>query len=358
MKKKKVLVAMSGGIDSAVTACLLKKKGFEVIGIHMRLWKEDMNDGKEAGVKKLAKKIGIPLIVLDLRKDFRREIVREFLSAYSKGKTPNPCVRCNRILKFGILIKKMEEMHADFLATGHYMRIRKKKKSKGVEYELIQAKCKDKDQSYFLYTLNQDQLKRIIFPVGGFTKMHVRELAKSFDMDELNSAAESQNLCFVSSDTDTFIKKFLKKSHFKKGKIMDVSGNEIGTHGGLPLYTIGQRKGIGMGGVKGRENVDPLYVVGIDHKNNVLIVGGRENLFRNQLTAENLSFISGKKIKNGAPVLACIRYHSAKVPAKFYSGKRKGTGKVIFNGSVRAVTPGQSVVFYKRDKVLGGGIIT
>jgi tRNA-uridine 2-sulfurtransferase len=350
-----VLVAMSGGVDSAVTACLLMKKGFEVIGIHMRLWKESgmAGESNETHTKSIANKIGIPLKIIDLKGDFKRKIVDSFLAECAQSVTPNPCVNCNRLIKFGLLIKKMKDLKADFLATGHYVRIKKSKTGKTFIYDLFQAKDKSKDQSYFLYTLTQKILCNVIFPLGGYKKSHIRHLASSFGLPELNRRPESQNLCFVAGETGDFLKKYINKKAFRPGPIITVNGEKIGTHRGLPFYTIGQRKGVGIGG-----NADALYVVGSDVKKNVLIMGPKEYLYRKELSIKNLSLVTGEKIKNGTRILAVIRYRAAKTPAVFHMKKPESKAQIIFDEPVRAVTPGQSVVFYDGEKVLGGGIIT
>jgi tRNA-specific 2-thiouridylase len=367
---KRVLVAMSGGVDSSVTACILKNEGYEVIGLHMRLWKQGgasamakAHKASENQVKKIAKKIGIPLIICDLKREFKEKIVDTFTKSYELGLTPNPCVNCNREIKFGLLLDKMKELRADFLATGHYARITKKIVKKHTVYSLIQAKDGAKDQSYFLYTLTQNRLKHILFPLGNYTKPEVRELARKYGYDELNDQKESQDLCFMAGiKPSEFLEKNLPKKAFKPGPIITVSGKNIGTHNGLPFYTIGQRKGIGMGG----GDTEPLYVIRIDPKKNTLIVGTKDDLFTKELIAKDISFVEGKPPRGTTKLEATIRYRSPRVPVtinlmknltKPKSAKEKITAKVVFSQPQRAVTPGQSVVFYNGEKVIGGGII-
>jgi tRNA-specific 2-thiouridylase len=350
---------------------MLKKQGYDVIGLHMRLPKrEDLLRKKAApfksgsALRKIAKKIGIKMVILDLRGKFKREIVDEFASSYSRGETPNPCVECNRKVKFGLLLEQLKKLKADYLATGHYARIKPRKIGGKIIFELLQAKDPAKDQSYFLYTLTQDKLKKILFPLGGFLKTEIRTLAEKFGYGELNRQKESQDLCFMSgAEPAEFLEKYLPKKAYKPGPILTASGQKVGTHRGLPFYTVGQRKGIGIGGIKGSgPNADPLYVVRLDPGKNALIVGPKELLFTKEFMTKDLSFVDGKLPKSGIKIEARIRYRSPRVGAVIYLKKAAGskkqiTARVVLTPPQRAVTPGQSVVFYSGEKVLGGGII-
>lgn len=376
MPKKKVLVGMSGGVDSSVTACLLQKQGYEVIGIHLRFWtdptvftKEDLEkfpqnkcctlDGLTR-TRQLAARIGIPFYVLNFEESFKKEVVDFFIDGYSNGITPNPCIECNRTIKFGLFLDKMRELGADYIATGHYARkiTLPGKPGEPERYELWTATDKTKDQSYFLYTLTQEKLKHILFPLGEYTKTEVRQMAKDFGIDEVNKVSESQNLCFFpESKHGPFLQRYMKQHAFVKGPIVTVEGLEIGTHQGLPNYTIGQRKGLGIGGVKGFEHEEgqSWYVVQIDQAHNRLIVGREKDLLRSEFQAENLTFVSGAAEAGKQDMQAKIRYRFPQQPAELEVENQIAT--IQFQRPQRAITPGQSVVFYDGEKVLGGGII-
>jgi tRNA-specific 2-thiouridylase len=372
--KPKVLVGMSGGVDSTVTACLLKEQGYDVIGIHLRFW-TDPTIFSEEEIKKfpqnkcctleglvrtrqLAHKLGIPFYVLNFEEIFKKEVVDFFIEGYGKGVTPNPCIECNRSVKFGFFLEKMKELGADFIATGHYARKVTIKKGGCEYYELWTAKDKTKDQSYFLYTLTQEKLKHILFPIGDYTKAEVRKLAKKFGIEEVNQQKESQNLCFYPErKPGQFLRRHLKKTAFIPGPILTLQGEQIGKHTGLPNYTIGQRKGLGIGGIKGHEN-DPeqeWYVIRIDKAKNALIVGKNSDLYTKSFKAHTLSFVRDEVWKEPLQLEAKIRYLFPRQPAILRSQEK--IAEIEFETPQRAVTPGQSVVFYEGEKVLGGGII-
>ena len=343
MKKNsniKIVVAMSGGVDSSVAAALLKKQDFDVVGIFMKFWKDGQSSENrccsvesEKLARLVAKKIGIPFYVLNVEKEFKKKIVDYFLKEYKNGNTPNPCVLCNKEIKFGFLIEKALSLGADCVATGHYV-INKKGR-------LFESKDKEKDQTYFLCQLNQKQIKRIMFPVGNYKKPEVRKLAKKFDLP-VAETPESQEVCFIPNTTDEFLKKYLKT---KPGEIIDEKGSVLGEHEGLWFYTIGQRKGIGLSG-------GPFYVIGKDLKKNQLIISNNQkNLLKKELTLKNINWISGKAQKSALKVKVKIRYRNKPADAII-----KGN-KIIFDKPQRAITPGQSAVFYKGKELLGGGVI-
>lgn len=371
VKKGKVLVGMSGGVDSSVTACLLKEQGYDVVGIHLRFWTDPTIFSEEekhkfpqnkcctleglAKTRRIAHKLGIPFYVLNFEDAFKTEVVDYFIEGYQNGTTPNPCIECNRNVKFGLFLQKMRELGADYVATGHYARVQKTREG---EYELLSAKDKEKDQSYFLYTLTQEKLKHVLFPIGEYTKREVRELAKKFGINEVNNQKESQNLCFFPEKTHgAFLQRHLKEQDFVPGPIKTVEGDIIGQHNGLPHYTIGQRKGLGIGGLKGYEHMDgqSWYVVRLDREENAVIVGQDKHLLHPELEAHTLSFISGTIPREKIEVEAKIRARFPRQSATFSVSKNQA--KVIFNRPQRAIAPGQSVVLYQGDKVLGGGII-
>jgi tRNA-specific 2-thiouridylase len=348
---RRVVVAMSGGVDSSVCVALLKQAGFcaepgrsiDVVGVMMKFWTEGA-DGKnrccsvesEKLARLVAKKIGIPFYVINVEKEFKKKVVDYFLKEYKAGRTPNPCVVCNKEIKFGLLIEKALKMGADFVATGHYTTINNGKLSKGFD--------KEKDQSYFLWQLNQKQLSRVLFPVGGYTKPEVRKLAKKFELPTAETP-ESQEVCFVQNTTNDFLKKYLKT---KPGKITDKAGKVVGGHQGLWFYTIGQRKGLEIA-------QGPWYVAEKDFKKNNLIVSkNKKDLLKKELIAGNVNWISPQKLPLNAEVK--IRYKSELAKAKILKNKNNQL-KVVFQKPQKAITPGQSVVFYKGNELLGGGVI-
>lgn len=349
--KKKVFVAMSGGVDSSVSAALLKEQGYLVAGVFMRFWSQDKNKNKktkitraESRARKVARVLKIPFFVFNFEKEFKRKVVSYFLKENKQGKTPNPCVFCNKEIKFGLFLKKSLQLKADFVATGHYVRKIDNKKNK-----LFKGKDKEKDQSYFLWQLSQDQLEKSLFPIGNYTKKQVREMAKKFKLSFVSKSRESQEVCFIKTTTNRFLKKYLKQ---RKGDIVDDQGNILGEHKGLWFYTIGQRKGIKL--PKG-----PYYVFEKDLKNNKLIVvKNKKDISQKELIAEKVNWISGRKHKQPIRVKAKIRYgHDAELSTISRIENKKY--KVLFDKPRKAITSGQSVVFYSKrtDELLGGGVI-
>jgi len=268
MRKNKVAIAMSGGVDSSVAAALLKETGdFDLVGVFMRVHEGKVLERAEKRAKKVASYLKIPFHTIDLRKEFGEKVVKNcFLRGYGKGDTPNPCIVCNKEIKFGLLFKKSRSLGVRFLATGHYARIRHDENG----YRLLKGRDREKDQSYFLWKLNQSLLKKILFPVGGYKKKEVRGMAKRFKLP-ISEFPESKEICFVNSDTSTFLKKRLK---MKTGKIVSLDGKVLGEHQGLWFYTIGQRKRINV-------PQGPFYVIGKDFKKNILFVSkNKKDLYR------------------------------------------------------------------------------
>jgi len=348
-KKEKVIVAMSGGVDSSVAAALLKKQGYDVVGVFMRFWSEPAGGAGCAmnkccsfeaysDARRVAQKLGIPIYTLNMKVPFKKLVVDYFLKEYQAGRTPNPCVECNRFIKFGELLKKARAMGADFVATGHYARVNNGK--------LLKGKDSEKDQSYFLYTLTQDKLKQILFPVGDYVKPRVRAMAKKFGLP-VHAKKDSQEVCFVGASLKSFLKKYLK---VKSGKIVELESKKVlGKHDGLPFYTIGQRRGLALSG-------GPWYVVKIDTKKNILYISRDEKkLLSKELIAEKVSWIAGSAPKLPIRVKVKIRYKHKEAPCVIK--KIKNNYKIIFDKPQRAITAGQSVVFYRGDEVLGGGVI-
>lgn len=346
-KDEKVIVAMSGGVDSSVTAALLKRAGFNVTGVFMKLYDSPRFKNSEKRAKKIAEILEIPFLSLDLQKEFKKKVIDCFLAEYKKARTPNPCVVCNKEIKFGLLLEKILSLGADFIATGHYARLKKE----GNKIHLLRGKDKEKDQSYFLWRLNQEQLRHVMFPLGNYTKQEVRELAKKFKLP-IFEISESQEICFIQTTINDFLKKHLKT---KPGPIVEQvhygARKIVGKHEGLWFYTIGQRKGIELAG-------GPYYVLDKDLKKNLLIVTKNEkDLYKKELIAKDVNWISGKESVLPLKVKAKIRYRHELTSGTLNYPQKPKIYHLIFERSQRAVTPGQSVVFFKRGEVLGGGII-
>ncbi|PIS30623.1 tRNA 2-thiouridine(34) synthase MnmA [Candidatus Saganbacteria bacterium CG08_land_8_20_14_0_20_45_16] len=359
----KVLIAMSGGVDSSVAAALLKEQGYECLGVTMVLAcatkasdrgccsLESVNDAQ-----KVAKMLGIPHYTLNFKEEFKKCVIDNFIAEYKNGRTPNPCIRCNQFIKFDYLLKKADELGCEKIATGHYVRIQNLKLQtsnlKTTEnYKLLKGKDTKKDQSYVLYMLNQETLARVLFPLGEMTKQEVRQKAKALGLP-VHDKAESQEICFVEDDNYAgFIKEKCPEA-VKPGKIVDTKGNVVGQHDGVAFFTLGQRKGIGA------HQGQPKYVVKIDVKTNTVVIGDQEDLMGKELVARDLTFVSGQLPAQPLKIKAKIRYNSIEAPAVLEMlGKEQEEGKVIFEKPQRAITPGQSVVFYNGEEVLGGGII-
>lgn len=352
-ERKRVVVAMSGGVDSSVTAALLRDRGYDVIGLTMQLWEEQDGAGSrqccsqahvfDAG--RVANRLGIDFHVVDFREEFRRLIVDDFVDEYFRGRTPNPCIRCNEMVKFGILLGKARELGADYLATGHYARI--EQDGAGV-YSLCKGKDKGKDQSYFLFTLTQEQMSRILFPLGNLEKHEVRRLAERYELP-VAAKSESQDICFVpDNDYAHFLEKERGGAHMS-GKIVDVTGKVLGSHDGYYRYTVGQRKGLGIAWPH------PLYVLGVDEGRREVIVGHRDELYSDGLTASGVNWSSSAP-EGPLDVVCKIRYRHNPVACRV-SPLPDNRVEVRFAEREKSVTPGQAVVFYDGDRVVGGGWI-
>lgn len=348
---------MSGGVDSSVAAQLLKNRGLDVAGVFLHFWKDETAPDKAENkccslesfndAKLVAAKIGIPMFSFNFAAEFKQAVVDYFLAEYAAGRTPNPCVVCNKQIKLGLLLKHARALGYDGVASGHYL----KRLDRAGETKIYRAKDPLKDQSYFLYTFNQAELKYLYFPLGNYTKTQVRELAAKYGLPTA-SKAESQDICFLSGPHNNFLKRHLK---LKPGPIkLQGEDLEIGRHEGLPLYTVGQRRGIEIGGT------GPYYVAEMDFKTNTLWVvrtWDDRRLYREEFTAHTVNW-TGKK----APALplrcqTVIRYGHEPVACKIEKGKNRNEVKVILNRPTRAVTVGQSAVFYRGRQVLGGGVI-
>ncbi len=349
--KIKVAVAMSGGVDSSVAAVIMTNKYGKnnVIGLTMKLFCYQDTENKKSccsldsieDAKTVCNKLGIAHYVINAEKEFKKEVINNFITEYDEGRTPNPCVRCNKYIKFDLLIKKAREYGINYVATGHYAQI----ENNGQEYKLLKGIDSGKDQSYFLYDLPQEKLQSILFPLGKMTKLNVRKIAKKYDLVTAYKK-ESQDICFISNTVEEFLKSRIKQ---KSGSIVDLKGKKLGKHEGLALYTIGQRKGLG-GGFK-----EPMFVIRSDRKTNELVIGPEINLFTNELVAEKIVWVSKKIPTFPFNCKTRIRYQSEETGCQIEEYNNKI--KVYLATPQRAISPGQSVVFYLNDVVLGGGII-
>ena len=350
--KKKVLLGMSGGVDSSVSAILLKNQGYEVIGCTMKLWnseKDEFTRKKEIDdVKKICKELGIEHFVFDYEKEFKSCVVDNFICEYENARTPNPCVECNRYFKFGELLKKAKELGCDFLATGHYARIIFSERYH--MYVLKRSEEIKKDQTYFLYSIPKEELEHILFPLQNYeNKQEIRDIAKEYGL-KVSEKKDSQEICFIpNNDYQSFLNRYMD-NECQKGDIVLKNGEILGKHDGLINYTIGQRKGLGIA------YKEPLYVIKLDKQKNIVIVGTEKELYSNVLYAKNLNWLLFDKLDKEIECYAKIRYRANPAKARVY--KEEERVKVIFDEPQRAITPGQSVVFYDEEGVvIGGGII-
>jgi tRNA-specific 2-thiouridylase len=351
VKKNKVLVAMSGGVDSSVVAYLLKKRGYEVIGVFMKLGVDQ--GSAESAARRVAQKLGISIYPVNVAPAFKKNVINYFLDEYAQGKTPNPCINCNHFIKFGELFKLANELSCDFLATGHYVKNQKSKKSKKqIIYKLLKAEDGNKDQSYFLYNLTQEQLAKILFPLGDYAKVEIKKIAAKAGLP--NQKNESQDICFLAGDHNDFLR---GKLNLKTGPIILEGEGEkknIGVHQGLPLYTIGQRRGVEIGGS------GPYYVLRSDYQNNILYVTKDHDdakFYLDNFSVKDVNWVSGDMPKLPLNCEVIIRYRHKPVEC-VVTGRQKNTLYVRLKNKERAITPGQSAVFYKKNMILGGGIIT
>ncbi|OGN07360.1 MAG: tRNA 2-thiouridine(34) synthase MnmA [Candidatus Yanofskybacteria bacterium RIFCSPHIGHO2_02_FULL_38_22b] len=368
---KTIYVAMSGGVDSSVAAALLKKQGYDVVGVFMKpwspvietrdkrqetsfcLWRQDREDAMRA-----AAVLGIPLLTWDFSREYKKEVGDYMIREYKAGRTPNPDVMCNKEIKFGLFLKMALKEGADFIATGHYIKIKKSKiknqnnksKFKNI-YRLFKAKYLNKDQSYFLWTLTQKQLKHCLFPIGRYTKPEVRKMAKKFGLSN-HDKKDSQGVCFIGQlDMKEFLKKYIKS---RAGKIIDLAGKQVGTHDGASYYTIGQRHGLNIGNGQG-----PYFVTGKDIKKNIIYVSNKATSDKRQATSMIVKKVNwvGERPKLSVKLEVKIRYRSESIPVIISLRNSAYQLTSLPAYQLKSVTPGQSAVFYRGEEMLGGGII-
>ncbi len=353
---KRVVVAMSGGVDSSVCAALLHARGYECIGVTMKLW-----DGPEAveghhktcctmddvsDARRVAGQLGIPFYVANFKEPFARHVIDDFISSYQNGYTPNPCTQCNRHLKFAALQQRAQQLGADCVATGHYASVVRNDDGR---HRIRRGRDAGKDQSYFLFDLSQEQLSHAMFPLGDFSKNEVRDMASQFNL-KVATKAESQEICFIpDGDYRTFLRPRLEADTFRPGPIVDTSGKALGEHQGLPFYTVGQRRGLGIAAAQ------PLHVVSVQPTDNTLVVGTRHEATRDTFTVERLNWMQTPP-ERPLDTTVQIRYRQQPIPATVHpvDGEQ---ARVELREPQFAVAPGQAAVFYDGDTVIGGGWI-
>lgn len=356
--KKKVIAAMSGGVDSSVTAALLQQQGYEVVGVTMQIWDPDQTvvDGDYVGccsltavddARRVADVLGIPYYVFNFRELFTEKVIQYFVDEYLQGRTPNPCIACNRFIKFEALLQKARQMGFDYIATGHYARLGYS--ADYGRYTVRKAADEKKDQTYVLYGFTQDQIAHTLMPLADYTKDQVRGMAKELDLPTY-SKPESQEICFV---YDNNYRNFLderSQGGIKPGPFLDLQGNVIGQHKGIPFYTIGQRRGLGIA------TGERVYVVDIDQASNAVVIGSEDAIWGTELIASDNNFILFDKLTGPTEVQAQVRYNGKPSPA-LLEPQENGLVKVTFETPQRAITPGQAVVYYQGEYLVGGGTI-
>ncbi len=355
---KRVITGMSGGVDSSVAAYLLKQQGYDVIGVTMQIWQDDKRKAREnedgccslsavEDARRVCNKLGIPFYVMNFKKVFEKKVIDYFVDEYLLGRTPNPCIACNKFIKFDALLERAKALEAGYVATGHYARIMYDDSYN--RFVIKRSASILKDQTYVLYNLTQNQLSHILMPLGDYNKEQVRRIAGEQGFVNANRP-ESQEICFVEdNDYGRFIKE-RRGGSIRPGMFVDVMGNKLGTHKGVAHYTIGQRKGLGLSLGK------PMYVVEILPEKNLVVLGDESEVFNRELTASQMNYVAFESLEEPISVKAKIRYSAGEADAKVIP-LDKDRVRVIFEEPQRAITPGQAVVFYQGDVLIGGGTI-
>ncbi len=354
-ERKKVLLGMSGGVDSSTAAVLLQEQGYDVIGVTMQLWQD--NDFKTSNsyetdpvteAKKICDKLNIPHYTLDLSNEFKQYVVNDFINNYKHCKTPNPCIQCNKHLKFGLMFDFAHKLGAEYVATGHYANTYYSEKFQ--RYVIKKSISEKKDQSYVLYVIDKEKIPFILFPLGNFkSKDDIRAIAESYGLITAQKP-DSQEICFIpNNNSKGFLDKYIPPH---SGNIVNSDGKILGKHNGITHYTIGQRKGLGV------SNPTPIFVTALNEKTNTVTVGSNNDLFSAKLTAENINWQAIDNLKQPMRVFAKIRYAAKEMPATISPISNDSSRiSILFDEPQRAATPGQSVVFYDDDCIIGGGII-
>ncbi len=352
----RIVVAMSGGVDSSVVAAMLADQGHEVIGITLNVWQKGMVDTRlhaccslsaTHDARRVADRIGIPHYSLNFREVFAREVMARFVAAYAGGRTPNPCVDCNQFVKFAAFLERAQDLEADYLATGHYARIAQD--ATAGRYRLLRARDAQKDQSYVLYMLGQHQLARTLFPMGAQSKAETRDLARRYGL-HVADKPDSYEICFVTSDNYRDFLESWEPGIARSGPICYKDGRVLGEHSGTINYTVGQRRGLGLTWPR------PLYVIALDPDANTVYVGEQEDLYADALEAVDVHWVADEAPRAAVQVAVRTRYRMAEVEATVEAAP-DGGARVVFDEPIRAVAPGQAAVFYQGDEVIGGGRI-
>ncbi len=357
MSKGKVIVAMSGGVDSSVAALILHREGYDVVGVTMRLWSLERDDVPSSSkrccsvedvedARRVCHAIGVPHYFLNFEREFQRHVIDYFVAEYDRGRTPHPCLACNDKIKFDFLLRRATFLDADYIATGHYGRVTTDADGR---MELRRGVDSSKDQSYVLFTLGQSELRRLMLPLGEYRKDDIRSIAADAGLP-VAGKPDSQEICFIPDDD---YRKFVAdRAKPRPGRLVSIDGEILGRHPGIQFFTVGQRRGLGLKGNTQR----PLYVTRIDAESNDVILGHGEDLLRTTLWASRVSYVSGEPPSEPLRAMAKIRYKSSQEPATVFP-LATDCAEIRFDQPQRAVTPGQAVVFYDGDRVLGGGYI-
>ncbi|HWR61493.1 MAG TPA: tRNA 2-thiouridine(34) synthase MnmA [Clostridia bacterium] len=356
--KKRVVIGMSGGVDSSVAAYLLKQQGYDVIGVTMQIWQDKSKEAfeREGGccslsavedARRVCDKLDIPFYVMNFKHVFEKTVIDYFVDEYLQGRTPNPCIACNKYVKFDALLERALALEAEYVATGHYARILYDEGLK--RYIIRKSATPEKDQTYVLYNLTQEQLSHILMPLGDYNKGQVREIARELDLRTANKP-ESQEICFVEDNNYGRFISERRGQEVKPGFFVDTEGNKLGTHKGIAHYTVGQRKGLGIAFGK------PMYVVEILPDKNLVVLGDEAEVFSRELVASKMNFITFEKLEGPIEVKAKIRYSAKEAEARV-TPIAADKVKVVFEELQRAITPGQAVVLYQEDILIGGGTI-